>query len=135
MAAEPGPRRGVGLQGRRRKPEVNVNDRKLRVVGATEVYDLGRQPESVAERAQRLHHEAQMLAAEQVDELRASLARAVSQSEAIRDGGDIFPVGVREQARQLSASLPLVIDTLQALAERRVREITGAPIPPIWKGD
>lgn len=102
------------------------------MVGEAEVYDIGRQPESVAERAQRLHREAQLLAAEQVDEFRVTLRRAVEQAEAILGGGEIFPVGVREQARQATATLPLVIDTLQALSERHVRQVVGQPAPPVW---
>ncbi|HEY8618246.1 hypothetical protein [Phenylobacterium sp.] len=111
-----------------------MTERKLRVVDGDVVYDLGRRPESVPERARRLMHEAQVLACEEVEQLRASLGESLRQAEAIRDGGDIFPVGVREQARQLAEALPLAMQTLQALSERRLREITGAPVPPVWRG-
>jgi hypothetical protein len=111
-----------------------VNDRKLRVVDGDVVYDLGRTPETVPQRARRLMQEAQVLACEEVEMLRRTLADSVRQAEAIRDGGEIFPIGVREQARQLADSLPTIIQTLQALSERRLREVTHEPVPPVWRG-
>jgi hypothetical protein len=111
-----------------------VSERKLRVIDGDVVYDFGRTPESVPARARRLMQEAQVLACEEVEELRRTLKESLERAEAIRDGGDIFPIGVREQARQLAESLPNVIQTLQALSERRLREVTGEPIPPVWRG-
>lgn len=105
----------------------------LRIVHRDDIYDLGRKPESVAERARRLHVEAQILACEEVEELRNVLSAVVERAERIRDGGEIFPVGVREQARQLVSALPQAMQTLQALSERHVREVTKAPVPPIWR--
>lgn len=98
------------------------------------VYDFGRAPESVPERARRLMQEAQVLACEEVEMLRQSLADSMQRAEAIRDGGEIFPIGVREQARQLADNLPNVMQTLQALSERHLREITHEPVPPVWRG-
>jgi hypothetical protein len=106
---------------------------KLRLVGGVEVYELGQEPESVQDRAQRLHKESQILASEEVHRLWLTLTSALEQAEAIRDGGDIFAVGVREQARQLAASLPLMIQTLQSLTERHLRQVIGGPAPPIWR--
>jgi hypothetical protein len=105
----------------------------LRVVDDGHVYDLGKAPESVAERARRLHLEAQILAAEEVEELRNTLAAVVERAEKIREGGETFPVGVREQARQLASSLPQTMLTLQALSDRHLREVTGEPVQPIWR--
>lgn len=65
--------------------------------------------------------------------MRLTLATAQRQAEAIRDGGEIFPVGVREQARQLAAMLPLTMQTLQALTDRHVSQVIGGPTPPVWK--
>lgn len=110
-----------------------MNDRKLRLVEANGVYDLGRKPETVPERARRLQQEAQVLACEEVEMLRLMLGEAVAKAEAIRDGGEIFPVGVREQARQLADALPLTMQTLQALSERRLRDVAGGPAPPVWR--
>lgn len=110
-----------------------MDERKLRLVENDGVYELGRKPETIPDRVRRLQQEAQVLACEEVEALRLILAEAVAKAEAVRDGGDIFPVGVREQARQLAASLPLTMQTLQALSERRLREVTGAPAPPVWR--
>jgi len=112
-----------------------VDERKLRLVENDGVYELGRRPETVPERVRRLQQEAQILACEEVEALRLILGEAVAKAEAIRDGGDIFPVGVREQARQLAAALPLTMQTLQALSERRLRQVTGEPAPPVWRRD
>jgi hypothetical protein len=106
---------------------------KLRLVNPGDVYEIGRKPETLAERVRRMHGEAQVLACEEVDQLRATLQLAVAQAEAIRDCPDLFPSGVREQARCLAESLPQVMQTLQALSERRLREVSLEPAPPVWK--
>jgi hypothetical protein len=110
-----------------------VTDRTLRVVDTGQIYELGRKPETLTERVRRMQREAQILACEEVDMLRATLIQAVEQAEAIRDGGDVFPVGVREEARQLVDALPLVMQNLQSLSERSLRDVSGAPMPPVWK--
>ena len=60
-------------------------DSNLKLVQPGEVYELGRRPETLSERVRRMHAEAQVLACEEVDLLRATLQQAVSQAEAIRD--------------------------------------------------
>jgi hypothetical protein len=105
----------------------------LRLVSPGEVYELGRKPETLADRVRRLHVEAQVLACEEVDQLRATLQQVVRQAEAIRDCPDLFPSGVREQARRLADGLPQVMQTLQALSERRLAEVSDEPAAPIWK--
>jgi hypothetical protein len=105
----------------------------LRLVSPGEVYDLGRKPESLAERVRRLHKDAQVLACEEVDQLRATLQQAVRQAEEIRDCPELFPSGVREQARRLAEGLPQVMQTLQALTERRLADVSDDPAPPVWK--
>lgn len=112
-----------------------MNERKLRLVENNGVYELGRKPETVPERVRRLQAEAQVLACEEVEMLRLILGEAVAKAEAIRDGGEAFPVGVREQARQLADALPLTMQTLQALSERHLRQVTGGPAPPVWRRD
>jgi len=54
---------------------------------------------------------------------------------AIRDGGEIFPVGVREQARQVAANLPPIIDTLQALTERSAGGLGRTLSKPMFRRD
>lgn len=109
-----------------------MSDRKFRVVDDQAVYQLGRKPETVAERAKRLHQEAQVLACEEVELLCQALAETISKAEALRDGGDIFPIGVREQARQLADNIPLAVNTMRALTQRHLQQVTGAPTPPPW---
>jgi len=53
---------------------------------------------------------------------------------AIRDGGEIFPVGVREQARQVAA-IPPIIDTLQALTERIAGGLGRTLSKPMFRRD
>lgn len=113
-----------------------MSERNLRLVSRdAPAYEIGRPPESLADRARRLHVEAQLLACEEVDRLRQTLKEAVAQATEIRDGGDIFAVGIREQARQLAANLPSLIDTLQALSERRVSELARGTPNPLFKRD
>ncbi|HEX2559680.1 hypothetical protein [Phenylobacterium sp.] len=76
-------------------------------------------------RIEHLRQEAQALACDEVEALRATLAAAVQQAQAISDGGDVFPVGIREQARRLSEEIPNVSNTLLALLDRHLR-----PSPP-----
>lgn len=109
-----------------------MTDRTLRVVDSGQIYELGRKPETLTERVRRMQREAQILACEEVDMLRTTLAQAVEQAEAIRDGGGVFPVGVREEARQLIEALPLVMQNLQSLSERHLRDVSGEPMPPVW---
>ena len=112
-----------------------MTDSNLKLVQPGEIYELGRRPETLSERVRRMHAEAQVLACEEVDLLRATLQQAVSQAEAIRDCPELFPSGVREQARQLAAGLPLVMQTLQALSQRRLSEVSNDPAPPVWARD
>lgn len=112
-----------------------MSDGNLRLVSSADIYDLGRKPETLPERVRRMQQEAQVLACEEIESLRLTLSHAVEQALAIREGGEVFPVGVREQCRQLADNLPMVMQTLQALSERQLREISGGPVPPVWKHD
>jgi hypothetical protein len=109
-----------------------VSEKELRPPQGAELYELGRTPETLEDRARRMHREAQLLAVEEVERFGQMLSLVVEKAQKIRDGGELFPIGVREQARQLGASLPQVILTLQSLSERHLREVTRAPMPPIW---
>jgi hypothetical protein len=104
----------------------------LTLVDEAGVYHLNRKPETVPERVRRLQHEARVLACEEIELLRRTLAQAVDQAEAMRDGGDAFPVGAREQARKLAAELPLIMQTLQAISVRTLAELDPSPAPPVW---
>lgn len=109
-----------------------MSDHRFRVVEGDAVYEFGRRPESVSERARRLQQEAQILACEEVEMLCHLLAEAVAKAEALRDGGELFPVGVREQARQLADNLPQCMQTMRALSQRHLQQVIGGPVPPPW---
>ncbi len=116
------------------KSSRDVSNRSLTLVDEAGVYHLNRKPETVAERVRRLQLEARVLACEEIEILRRTLLQAVEQAEALRDGGDAFPVGAREQARRLADDLPLVIQTLQAISERTLSSLDAKPAPPVWSG-
>ena len=73
-------------------------------------------PQTTAERVRRLQAEARALALEEVERLAAALAQAARLAQEIADGGEAYPVGVREQARQMVDDLPARAATLKLLA-------------------
>lgn len=91
---------------------------KLSVVAEAEVYDLGRGPESTADRVKRLQREARMLAREQAEALEAKLVETAALAREIAEGGEAFPAGVREIANRIHADLDGKEMTLRALVER-----------------
>ena len=92
----------------------------LRVVTSpeAEVYDLMRAPETTAERVKRLQAEARALALEQVEALEVALCKAADMAKEIADGGDAYPVGVREIAARLAADLPPRAETIRTIVGR-----------------
>jgi hypothetical protein len=82
------------------------------------VYQLGRKPETTAQRVHRLQVEAQMLAREQIEALENALKSAAELADEIGKGGDAYPVGVREIADRLADDLPAKAQTLQLLLDR-----------------
>ena len=92
----------------------------LRVVASpeAEVYDLMRAPETTAERVKRLQAEARALALEQVEALEEVLLKASEMAREIAEGGDAYPVGIREMARQMVAETESRLLGLQAIMHR-----------------
>jgi hypothetical protein len=84
----------------------------------SEVYDLGRGPDTVADRVKRLQEEAKLLAREEIEAFENRLTAAAEMALTIAKGGDAYPVGVRAMAEQLSEELPLRVQGLKALMER-----------------
>jgi hypothetical protein len=83
-----------------------------------ELYDLGRGPETTAQRVKRLQAEARMLAREEVERLdRAMMDMAVLAAE-IAAGGEAYPAGVRELASRIAADLPQKAQGLRGIASR-----------------
>lgn len=88
------------------------------VSGVAEIYDLGRGPETTAERVKRLQAEARMLAREEVERLDRDLRRLAGQAEVIAEGGEAYPAGIRELAGRISVETAQRADILQALLQR-----------------
>jgi hypothetical protein len=84
----------------------------------SEVYDLMRAPITTAERVKRLQAEAKALAAEQVDQLEATLLSAAALASEIANGGDAYAIGARELAARLSEELTAKAETLEAIMSR-----------------
>ncbi len=91
---------------------------KLSVVPEAEVYDLGRGPETTADRVKRLQREARLLAREQAEALAAKLVDTAALAKEITEGGEAFPAGVREIAGRIHTELDGKEMTLRALVER-----------------
>ena len=88
------------------------------VSGQAEVYDLGRGPESTGQRIKRLQEEARILAHEEVERLDRDLRRLADQAKLIAEGGDAYPVGVRELAGRIGVDTAQRAEMLRALIER-----------------
>jgi len=88
------------------------------VSGMAEVYDLGRGPESTAQRVKRLQDEARMLAREEVERLDRDLRKLADQARSIADGGEAYPAGIRELAGRIGVDTAQRAEILRALLER-----------------
>jgi len=98
-----------------------VGDEGGKAAEHSEVYDLGRGPDTVADRVKRLQEEAKMLAREEIEGFENQLIAAAAMAVAIAKGGDAYPVGVRAMAEQLSEELPMRVQSLRAVMERIAR--------------
>lgn len=83
-----------------------------------EIRALMSTPESRGDRIARLQREARVLAVEDVEALVRLMAQVAEAASDIADGGDAYPVGVREAALRLSMELPARADTLKAISGR-----------------
>lgn len=84
----------------------------------SEMYDLARGPDTVAERVKRLQQEAKLLAHEEVETLEQKMSVVIAHAKSIADGGDAYPAGVRDLAGRISADLDQKAHMLQAILER-----------------
>jgi hypothetical protein len=73
------------------------------------------QAETAAQRAKRLMAEARQAAEEQVQAMEASLADIIAMAAEIAEGGEAYPVGVRELARRLVEETQGRLQTLAAI--------------------
>ena len=85
---------------------------------ASEIYDMGRGPESTADRVRRLQHEARLLAREEAEILERKLHEVVALSAEIAAGGEAYPAGVRELCSRIGTDAEQKAQTLKALVER-----------------
>jgi hypothetical protein len=74
--------------------------------------------ESPSSRAKRLMAEARSAAIEHVSSLEAAMEAVASLSQDVSEGGDAYPVGVRELARQLSEETYSRLQTLNAILNK-----------------
>jgi DNA-binding PucR family transcriptional regulator len=81
------------------------------------VYYLGKR-ETTAERVRRLQAEAKIMAREHVEQLEKCLMSTAEVAREIAEGGEAYPVGVREMASRLSEDLPEKLVSLRSLNER-----------------
>lgn len=72
----------------------------------------------VADRIKRLQAQAKSLAREHIKSLEAALLDVERLSAEIADGGEAYPVGVREIARRLASECETSGNTIKALAGR-----------------
>lgn len=75
-------------------------------------------PETRGDRIVRLQREARALALDDVEALVRLMTQVSEAASDIADGGDAYPVGVREAALRLSMELPARADTLKAISGR-----------------
>ena len=73
---------------------------------------------SLAERIGRLQAQARNLAREHVAALEAAMAEVERLSGEIADGGEAYPVGVRDIARRMAEDCEMKVQTLEAIAAR-----------------
>lgn len=74
---------------------------------------------TLAERVARLQAEARSLAADHVDALTRALAEVETLATEIADGGEAYPVGIREIAFRLTENAKTAGQTIQAIGARR----------------
>ena len=74
--------------------------------------------ESLTARIRRLQEEARGMAREHVAQLEASIAETARLAGEVAEGGDAYPVGVREMARQMIADCESRLLGLQAIMHK-----------------
>ena len=72
----------------------------------------------LSERIRRLQAEAKSLAREPIHALERALIEVERLSAEIADGGEAYPVGVRDIARRMAEDCEMKVQTLEAIASR-----------------
>ena len=86
-----------------------------------ELINLGRGAETGAQRLRRLQEEARLLAREQTEELIRDLNALAERTLEIVEGGDAFPVGVRELASRIASDLPEKAKAMTMILDRTAK--------------
>ncbi len=84
----------------------------------SELYVLGRGPETRAERIRRMQANAKALAREQIAAMTEAMLDVARMADEISTGGDAYPVGVRELASRLKTDLENQSKSVEALMMR-----------------
>jgi len=84
----------------------------------SEVYVMGKGPETRAERIQRMQANAKALAREQIEAMTEAMMEVARMAEEVATGGDAYPVGVRELASRMKADLESQAKSVAALLNR-----------------
>jgi hypothetical protein len=82
------------------------------------VHELGRKVETGAQRIRRLQAEAHALAREQVEALARDLEALAQRASEVAEGGEAYPVGVRELCSRLADELAQQAQSMVAIMER-----------------
>ncbi|WP_374597208.1 hypothetical protein [Brevundimonas sp.] len=85
---------------------------------SAEIRALMTAPETRTDRIARLQREARALALDDVEALVRQMAEVVRAADDIAQGGDAYPVGVRDAAQRLAVDLQARADTLRAISGR-----------------
>jgi hypothetical protein len=76
------------------------------------------EPDSPADRIRRLQSEARNLAREHIELLAATLGEVSRLAGEIAEGGDVYPVGIRELSRRLTEEAGKQALTVTAIIDR-----------------
>jgi len=82
------------------------------------VYYLGRKRETTAERVRRLQAEASILARQEIEAMEKALGELAELAGSIAQGGEAYPVGVRELCSRIAEDLPMKASNLRSLMDR-----------------
>jgi hypothetical protein len=98
---------------------VSVNGQTVPSVTVTgSIMEANVAKESRTQRVRRLQEEAKLLAREQIKEFEVALLETARMADEIAEGGDIYPIGVREICRRMAEELPRNHQTLQAIIKK-----------------
>jgi hypothetical protein len=75
-------------------------------------------PESRAERVRRMQESARALAREQIQAMNEAMVEIAQMAEEIAEGGEAYPVGVRELSRRMAHELEVHSRTITVLLQR-----------------